>query len=890
MGDEVGDEVLGLAKEGESSAMTKELVERQGVQGLAIDFPIRGMHCASCASRIEKALGDVPGVQYSSVNFGVERAEVRFDPLRTSPDAFHRVVRELGYDVPQEEVAIPIQGMHCASCVQQIEKGLTAVPGVVRANVNLATGQAIISYVPGPTILSDLRRAIQQSGYTPLEIVVPEESADREETLREREARDLKAKFLVGGVLSTLVVIGSLPHMGLAALSGWIPPLLSSPWTQLLLTTPVHIWVGWQFHRGFVTTLRHRTADMNTLVSLGTNAGYLYSVIATISPSFFAVEGQAAVYFEAVAVLHTLIILGRWLEARARGRTSEAIKKLIGLQAKTARVLRRIGPESSDTMGGVTIDTETGFKEVDVPVGEVQVGDRILVRPGEKIPVDGVVREGASAVDESMLTGESLPVEKRPSAEVYGATLNKTGSFVFEATKVGRETALAQIIKLVEQAQASKPPIQRLADQIASVFVPTVVSIALFTFGIWVIWGPEPALVFGLSNFMAVLLIACPCAIGLAAPTAVMVGVGKGADLGILFRGAEALETTSKLTAVVLDKTGTLTRGEPRVTDIVVDSQFTVHSSQYNPALAVNREPSTLNETERELLRLAASAERGSEHPLGESIVGRAREEGLELVRPDSFEAIPGHGIRATLEGRRLLLGNLRLMEEEGFALDGWAHEVERLADEGKTPILLAVEGTLAGMIAVADTLKPYAREAVAALRRLGLDVVMITGDNRRTADAIATQVGIDRVVAEVLPEEKASEVRRLQAGGHVVTMVGDGINDAPALAQADVGIAIGTGTDVAMEASDITLITDDLRGVGTAIALGKRTMWTMKQNFFWAMAYNMILIPVAAGALYPILGLLMSPVLAGGAMALSSVSVVANSLRLRSFRPTQAT
>ncbi|MFQ5532849.1 MAG: heavy metal translocating P-type ATPase, partial [Candidatus Methylomirabilales bacterium] len=866
--------------------MAKELVEERGVQALTIDFPIGGMHCASCANRIEKALGDVPGVQYSSVNFGVERAEVRFDPSRTSPEALHRAVRELGYDVPQEEVVIPIQGMHCASCVQQIEKGLTAVPGVVRASVNLATGQAVVSYVPGPTILSDLRRAIQQSGYTPLEIAVPEEGTDREETLREREARDLKAKFLVGGVLSTLVVIGSLPHMGLAALSSWIPPLLSSPWTQFLLTTPVHIWVGWQFHRGFLTTLRHRTADMNTLVSLGTNAGYLYSVIATISPSFFAFEGQAAVYFEAVAVLHTLIILGRWLEARARGRTSEAIKKLVGLQAKTARVLRRIGPESSDATGGVTTDTgpETGVVEVDVPVGEVQVGDRILVRPGEKIPVDGVVREGASAVDESMLTGESLPIEKRPGAEVFGATLNKTGSFVFEATKVGRETALAQIIKLVEQAQASKPPIQRLADRIASVFVPTVVSIALVTFGVWVIWGPEPALVFGLSNFMAVLLIACPCAIGLAAPTAVMVGVGKGADLGILFRGAEALETTSKLTAVVLDKTGTLTRGEPRVTDIIVGSEFRVQGSEFiiqgsETGRALNPQPSTLNETQRELLRLAASAERGSEHPLGESIVGRAREEGLELVPPEHFEAIPGHGIRATVEGRRLLLGNLRLMEEQGFALDGVTYEVERLADEGKTPILLAVEGTLAGMIAVADTLKPYAREAVAALRRLGLDVVMITGDNRRTADAIATQVGIDRVLAEVLPEEKASEVRRLQAGGHVVAMVGDGINDAPALAQADVGIAIGTGTDVAMEASDITLITDDLRGVGTAIALGKRTMRTMKQNFFWAMAYNMVLIPVAAGALYPILGLLMSPVLAGGAMALSSVSVVSNSL-----------
>ncbi len=851
--------------------MVKVRGEEDAVQGLTIDFPIRGMHCASCASRIEKGLRGVPGVEDSAVNFAAERAEVRFDPSQTSLGALHRAVQDLGYEVPQEEVVIPIQGMHCASCVHRIEQGLRSVRGVIRASVNLATGQAVVSYMPGPTTLTDLRRAVEESGYTPLEIATSEAAADREKAIREEEMRALKRKFLVGAVLSTLVVIGALPHMGLTALSAWIPPLLSSPWTQLLLTTPVHLWVGWQFHRGFLITLRHRTADMNTLVSLGTNAGYLYSVIATVSPSFFATEGQPAIYFEAVAVLHTLIILGRWLEARARGRTSEAIKKLMGLQAKTARVLRRIGPD---------------LVEADVPIAEVQAGDRILVRPGEKIPVDGVVSEGASAVDESMLTGESLPVEKRPGNEVFGATLNKTGSFTFEATKVGKETALAQIIQLVERAHASKPPIQQLADRIAAVFVPAVVSIALVTFGVWLIWGPAPAFIFALSNFMAVLLIACPCAIGLAAPTAVMVGVGKAAEQGVLFRGAEALEMTSKLTTVVLDKTGTLTRGEPSVTDIIVGSSFTVHRSQEHAALAVNREPSTLNGGQRELLRLAASAERGSEHPLGESIVARAKGESLELVPPESFEAIPGHGIQAVVDGRRLLLGNRKLMQEQGLALDGLAQEAERLAGEGKTPMFLAIDGAVAGMIAVADTLKPHAREAVAAFHRLGLQVVMITGDNRRTAEAIAKEVGIDRVMAEVLPEEKATEVRILQGEGKVVAMVGDGINDAPALAQADVGIAIGTGTDVAIEASDVTLITDDLRGVWTAIALGKRTMRTMKQNFFWAMAYNTILIPVAAGVLYPLFGLLMSPVLAGGAMALSSVSVVSNSLRLRAFRP----
>jgi Cu+-exporting ATPase len=680
--------------------------------------------------------------------------------------------------------------------------------------------------------------------------------------------------------------------MGLHGVAAWIPPLLSSPWVQLLLATPVHFWVGWQFHRGFIATLRHRTADMNTLVSLGTNAGYVYSVMATVAPSFFATEQQAAVYFETVAVLHTLIILGRWLEARARGRTSEAIKKLIGLQAKTARVLRR---------------SAAGPVEEDTPIEQVQVGDWIVVRPGEKIPVDGMVREGASAVDESMLTGESLPVEKRPGATVFGATLNKTGIFTFEATRVGRETALAQIIRLVEHAQASKPPIQQLADRIAAVFVPAVIAIALVTFGVWGVWGPAPALVFALSNLMAVLLIACPCAIGLAAPTAVIVGVGKAAEHGILFRGAEALEMTSKLTTVVLDKTGTLTRGSPVVTDILV-SRPTTDVRRPTSDVESHQDPSfressdvgdrtshptsdighrTLDSAERELLRLAASAERGSEHPLGESIVARARAEGLVLVTPEGFEAIPGQGVRSRVEGRRLVLGNLKLMQELGFQLDGWTEEGERLAAEGKTPVFLAVDGSLAGMIAVADTLKPHAGEAVAALRRLGLQVVMMSGDNRRTAEAIAREVGIDRVLAEVLPEEKAGEVRTLQAQGHVVAMVGDGINDAPALAQADVGIAIGTGTDVAIEASDVTLITDDLRAVVTAIALGTRAMRIMRQNFFWAMAYNVVLIPVAAGALYPMLGLLMSPVLAGAAMALSSVSVVSNSLRLRAFRPT---
>jgi P-type Cu+ transporter len=846
----------------------------EAAEGLIVTLPIRGMHCASCASQIEKALQMVSGVDQASVNFAAERAEVRYDPSATSPEAFRRAVQDLGYEVPEGEAVIPIQGMHCASCVRRIEQGLQQVPGVIRATVGLVPPQAVVAYVPGRTTVADLERAIADAGYTPLEAATAEAADDREAAFREREARELKTKFLAGAGLSSLVVLGALPHMGLPGLGSWMPPFLSSAWGQMLLATPVHFWVGWQFHRGFLATLKRRTADMNTLVSLGTNAGYFYSVMATVWPSFFAIAGQAAVYFEAVAVLHTLIILGRWLEARARGRTSEAIKKLIGLQPKTARVLR---------------PTDGGFVEEDVPVSRVQVGNRIRVRPGEKIPVDGVVREGASAVDESMLTGESLPVEKRPGAPVFGATLNRTGSFIFEATKVGRETVLAQIIALVERAQGSKPPIQRLADRIAAVFVPVVIALALVTFAVWAIWGPAPGVTVGLTNFMAVLLIACPCAIGLAAPTAVMVGVGRAAEHGVLFRGAEALEMAAKLTTVILDKTGTLTRGEPVVTDIIVGSRFTVHGSGQEGSESMNDEPSTLNHAQQELLRLAASAERSSEHPLGECIVARAQAEGLELAAPDSFEAVPGHGVRSTVAGRRLLLGNLKLMKDQGLALDGLAEVGERLAAEGKTPVFLAVDGAVAGMIAVADTVRPYAREVVAALRRQGLQVMMITGDSRRTAEAIARAVGIDRVAAEVLPEGKAREVERLQAGGEHVAMVGDGINDAPALAQADVGIAIGTGTDVAVEASDVTLIADDLRAVPISIALARRTLRTMQQNFFWAMAYNAVLIPVAAGALYPWFGVLMSPVLAGAAMALSSVSVVSNSLRLRRFHPVLA-
>jgi Cu+-exporting ATPase len=551
------------------------------------------------------------------------------------------------------------------------------------------------------------------------------------------------------------------------------------------------------------------------------------------------------VYFDTSAAIIVLILLGRFLEARAKGKTSEAIKKLIGLQPKTARVLRN-------------------GNEADIPVEEVVVADIVIVRPGERIPVDGIVQEGNSSVDESMVTGESLPVEKRAGDTVIGATMNKIGTFKFKATKVGKDTALAQIVRLVQEAQGSKPPIARMVDVIASYFVPAVLSIAIITFMVWYFFGPHPALTYAFLNFVAVLIIACPCALGLATPTSIMVGTGKGAENGILIRGAEALETAHKLNTIVLDKTGTLTKGEPSVTDIIESAKF----------------------NKGEILRLAASAEKGSEHPLGEAIVKKADEDHLNLMSPKDFQAIAGYGIEATIDSKRILLGNLRLMEEKKVSLNGLLDKAEQLANEGKTPMFLAVQMEVAGIIAVADTLKENSKEAVGAFHQMGLEVVMLTGDNQRTAKAIASQIGVDRVLAEVLPEKKAEEIKRLQSEGKKVGMVGDGINDAPALAQADVGIAIGTGTDVAMESSDITLIGGDLRGIVTAIALSKATIRNIKQNLFWAFAYNTILIPVAAGVLFPFFGILLNPIFAAGAMAISSVTVVSNALRLRRFRP----
>jgi P-type Cu+ transporter len=733
-----------------------------------------------------------------------------------------------------QKISLPVVGMSCAACARRVEKALKRVPGVLDVNVNFAAERATVEYLAGAAEMRDFERAVEGAGYG----VIREEREVAEDARAEEYAR-LRGQFFLAAALTVLVLIGSLPMM----LGVMIPvPAWRLNFVLLALATPVQFWAGWRFYRGAWSALKHGGANMNTLVVVGTSAAYLYSAAATLAPGLF--DGRADVYFDTSSLIVTLILLGRLLEARARRRTGEAIKKLAGLQAKTARVVR-------------------GGRETDILVEEVEVGDEVIVRPGEKIPVDGVVVRGESAVDEAMISGESMPVTKHEGDEVIGATVNRTGTFSFLAMKVGKDMALARIMRMVEEAQGSKAPIQRLADRVSGVFVPVVMVLATLTFFIWLIFGPEPAFTLALLNFVAVLIIACPCAMGLATPTSIMVGTGRGAERGILVKGGEALEEAHRLTTVVLDKTGTLTRGEPRVTNVVVRDGF----------------------SEDGLLRLAASAERGSEHPLGEAIVAGARH--LDLAEPQSFDAPTGRGVRATVEGRSVLVGSRRLMDDYGVSEDGLSPEFERLSGEGKTPVLVAVDGEPAGIVAVADTVREESRVAVEALKKMGLEVAMITGDNERTAGAVARELGIESVLAEVLPEQKSGEVKKLQAEGKAVAMVGDGINDAPALAQADVGIAIGTGTDVAMEAADLTLISGDVRGVGRAIRLSRATIRNIRQNLFWAFAYNVVLIPVAAGALYPFFGAagFLNPIFAAAAMALSSVTVVSNALRLRRAR-----
>ena len=808
-----------------------------------VTFPITGMHCANCVATVERSLKKAEGVADVAVNFATEQATVTFDPTLVKPAELVHQVEDAGYGVVTARVELPITGMTCANCAATVERTLNRkVPGVVQANVNFASERATVEYVPGAASVADMIRAVEAAGYGVVQAAAQDQLEDVEAQARQAEIADQTRKFWVGVIFALPLFLTSMARdfglLGAWSHAAWVN------WLFLALATPVQFYTGWDYYVGSYHALRNRTANMDVLVAMGSTVAYLYSLVVL----FFPAAGQH-VYFETSAVIITLIKLGKLLEARAKGQTGEAIRRLMGLRPKTARVVR----------DGV---------EMDVPIESVRVGDLVVVRPGERIPVDGIVVDGRSAVDESMLTGEPLPVDKGTGDEVIGATINKQGLLKFEATRVGAETALAQIIRLVQEAQGSKAPIQRLADRVAAVFVPAVILIALGTFAVWWVAGGD--LTAAMIRLVAVLVIACPCALGLATPTAIMVGTGKGAELGVLFKNSEALETAHRLQVVVLDKTGTITVGKPTVTDVV-----TAGSGAESKDL---------------VLRLAASAERGSEHPLGQAIVAEAEARGVALADPQDFEAIPGKGVRALVEGHTVLVGKPGWVGQEGIALGDLAAEIERLQAEAKTAMVVAVDGEPAGVLSVADTLKEGSADAVAELHRLGLDVVMLTGDNRRTADAIAAQVGVDQVVAEVLPAEKAARIKELQVGNRMVGMVGDGINDAPALAQADVGIALGTGTDVAMETAGVTLMRGDLRTVPQALALSKATMRTIKQNLFWAFFYNVILIPVAAGALSlvpwaPAALRQLHPVLAAFAMAFSSVTVVSNSLRLRRVR-----
>jgi P-type Cu+ transporter len=809
---------------------------------------ISGMSCAACVRRVEQGLADLDGVSSAVVNFATQKAAVLYDPAETSLDQMAAKVRDLGYEVIGREApgqAVPqktmvsIGGMTCAACVRRVESALKTIDGVTDAAVNLATGKAAIAHGAEWGGLAAVQKTVTDAGYTYLG-ASEEQLEDPVEAARSHEIRDLKRRFWTGVVLSIAVFMGSM--------QSWFPFLQAIPRPIMLvglfaLTTPVVFWVGSRFLTGAVKAARQRTTDMNTLVAVGSLSAYLYSSLATFVPQWFAAAGVSPhVYFDGAAMIITLVLLGRLLEAKAKGETSSAIKNLMGLKPRTARVIR-------------------DGKASDIPIEAVVPGDMIVVRPGEKIPTDGVVVSGSSAVDEAMLTGESIPVGKEPGSEVFAATINKSGSFTFKATRVGAETALAQIIRLVEEAQGSKAPIQRLADKVASIFVPVVFGIAVLTFVIWYFLVPDPLFSRALLNFISVLIIACPCAMGLATPTAVMVGTGIGAENGILIKGGESLENAYKLTAIAFDKTGTLTQGEPQVTDIVA---------------------SPGGRTEADVLEIASSIESVSEHPLAQAVARKARDQEITPLEVEGFEALSGLGARGTIDDRVCMLGNRRLMESEGISVRNLEGDANRLAGEGKTCVFVAEDGRAIGLIAFLDPPKDSAAAAIATLKAMGLKTILITGDNVRSARAIGQPLGMDRILAEVLPEGKVDAIKDLQAEGHVVGMVGDGINDAPALTTADIGIAIGAGTDVAMEASDITLMRDDLRTVPQALRLSFATMKVIKQNLFWAFFYNSLGIPVAAGILYPFFGILLSPVFAAAAMAMSSVSVVSNSLRLR--------
>lgn len=794
---------------------------------------LTGMTCAACANRIEKGLSKMEGVQEANVNFALERAAVSFDPKVVTVQQMEEKIEKLGYGTTKETADLQLVGMYCAACAIKIEKVVGKMPGVSSSAVNFAMESLRVEYNPAEVSIPDIQQRIDKLGY---QAVPKEEQQDKTEH-REKEIKKQKHKLIISAILSLPLLWSMVSHFSFTSWI-WIPDVFMNPWFQLILATPVQFYIGKQFYVGAYKALRNKSANMDVLVSLGTSAAYFYSLYLTID---WALAGASAhhgpaMYYETSAILITLVLLGKLFESLAKGRTSEAIKTLMGLQAKTAVVVRE-------------------GQEMSIPVEQVMRGDVVIIKPGEKIPVDGEVVEGTSAVDESMLTGESIPVEKKTGDVVIGATMNKNGRLMIQATKVGKETALAQIIKVVEEAQGSKAPIQRVADVISGIFVPIVVGIAVLAFLVWYFVVTPGDFARSLEIAIAILVIACPCALGLATPTSIMAGSGRAAELGVLFKGGEHLESTHKIDTIILDKTGTVTKGKPELTDVEVHG---------------------INELE--FKRLVGAAERNSEHPLAEAIVAGVTAEGITLPAVDEFEAVPGYGIRAVVDGRIVLVGTRKLMNKHQIDIGEADTRMSQLETEGKTAMLAAVDGQYAGLVAVADTIKETSKEAVARLKAMGIDVIMITGDNERTAQAIAKEVGIDHVRAEVLPEGKAEEVKKLQQQGKKVAMVGDGINDAPALAMADIGMAIGTGTDVAMEAADVTLMKGDLNSIPDAIYMSRKTMSNIRQNLFWALGYNSLGIPVAA------LGLL-APWVAGAAMALSSVSVVLNALRLQRMK-----
>ncbi|MGG3558763.1 heavy metal translocating P-type ATPase [Peribacillus frigoritolerans] len=791
------------------------------------NIQITGMTCAACATRIEKGLNKMGGVEQATVNLALEKSSIKYDPSKLSEEDFEKKIEALGYGVVKQKAEFDITGMTCAACATRIEKGLNKMEGIATANVNLALEKATLEFNPSEVTISDIIAKVEKLGYGAHQKLDNKEQVD----YREKHIKDQQRKFIISAILSLPLLWTMVGHFSFTSFL-YVPDILMNPWIQLILATPVQFIIGKQFYVGAYKALRNGSANMDVLVVMGTSAAYFYSLYQAIVTA--GTHHGPHLYFETSAVLITLILLGKLFEARAKGRSSEAIKKLMGLQAKTA-IVERDGVEK------------------EVPLEEVVISDTILVKPGEKIPVDGEVVEGTTAVDESMLTGESLPVDKKAGDALYGSTINKNGFIKMTATKVGRDTALAQIIKVVEDAQGSKAPIQRMADQISGIFVPIVVGIAILTFLVWIIWVQPGEFTPALEVLIAILVIACPCALGLATPTSIMAGSGRAAEFGILFKGGEHLEQTQSIDTVVVDKTGTVTHGKPVLTDVILaDGQY-----------------------EDKFLSMIGAAEKQSEHPLAEAIVQGIQEKGIELGDVQFFEAIPGYGVQATVSGQGVVIGTRKLMQQYGIDIHSVLPAMEELERNGKTAMLAGINGQYAGVVAVADTIKDTSREAARRLQEMGIKVIMMTGDNERTAQAIAKEVGVDAVIAEVLPEGKAEEVKKLQQQGKKVAMVGDGINDAPALATADIGMAIGTGTDVAMEAADITLIRGDLNSIADAILMSRKTMRNIKQNLFWAFAYNTIGIPIAA------IGLL-APWVAGAAMAFSSVSVVLNALRLQ--------